>query len=255
MRPAIYRGHVRHRRFSPSTHEFTYPLFMVFLDIDRIPALMDTSAFTAYDRWAWASFEERDHFGDPSLPLRRRLEADAQANGVNLPDGPVYLLTHLRYFGYNFNPVSFFYCYDKQGDLQTILAEVNNTFGESRNYWLAHAIERDSANARHYRSPKQMHVSPFMPMELEYDWVFTEPGDRLVVHMRTLQAGESLFDATLNLCRRPWNSLEIGRALLRHPLMTAKVIGAIHWEALRLLIKRVPVYTHPARLRQGEQHG
>jgi hypothetical protein len=255
MESAIYLGTLRHRRFRPVTHEFAYPLFMVFLDIDRLPALMEASALTAYNRWAWATFDEADHFGDSSQPLRHRLAADAFANGIALPDGPIFLLTHLRYLGYNFNPVSFFYCYDRQGALKSILAEVNSTFGESRNYWLTGANRLDAANAWHYRTGKRMHVSPFMPMGLDYHWVFTAPADQLVVHMRTVQDDAPSFDATLDLRRRPWNPREIRRALIRHPLMTAKVIGAIHWQALRLFLKQVPVYTHPARLQQGEQHG
>jgi len=255
MESAIYTGTLRHRRLRPAEHSFVYPLFMVFLDVDRLAELMDVSAFTAYNRWAWATFDDADHFGDPARPLRRRLEEEAAAHGAELPDGPVFLLTHLRYLGYNFNPVSFFYCYDRGGKLRTVLAEVNSTFGEGHNYWLTAANEIAATRARHFRSRKQMHVSPFMRMELDYDFVLTEPGDRLAVHMRTLEDGDSFFDATLSLRRRPWTAREIRRALFRHPLMTAKVTAAIHWEALRLLLKRVPVFTHPVRLGKGEQHG
>ena len=117
-------------------HAFTYPLFMVLLDIDRIPELMSASPFTSHNRWNWASFHDGDHFGDAAAPLRERLSQDAAAHGLSLPDGPVLLLTHLRYLGYCFNPVSFYYCHDAGGELRLILAEVNNTFGGSHNYWL-----------------------------------------------------------------------------------------------------------------------
>jgi DUF1365 family protein len=137
MESAIYSGTLTHRRYHPRRHQFTYSLFIAFLDIDRVPELMRVSPFSSYNRWNWAAFDERDHFGDASLPLRERLAADARASGITLPDGPIFLLAHLRYLGYNFNPVSFFYCYDGKHELQTILAEVNNTFGESRNYWLS----------------------------------------------------------------------------------------------------------------------
>jgi len=103
VQPGIYIGKLRHHRFQPVEHAFSYPLFMVLLDVERIPELMKLSAFTAYNRFAWASFHERDHFGDPSLPLRERLRSDAASHGIALPDGPIYLLTHLRYLGYNFN--------------------------------------------------------------------------------------------------------------------------------------------------------
>ena len=254
---AIYTGTLRHRRFKPVKHEFTYPLFMVFLDIDRLPELMRVSGFTGYNQWNWASFEERDHFGDPSLPLRQRLAEDAGRSGITLPHGPVFLLTHLRYLGYNFNPISLFYCYDKSGELQTVLAEVNSTFGETRNYWLSAANRQASANSRHYRCPKTMHVSPFMPMELDYDFILTPPAERLVAHMNTLERGRVNFDATLTLNRRPWSADALHRALISHPWMTAKVIGAIHWQALRLFLRKAPVFTHPARppATHGEPNG
>jgi DUF1365 family protein len=252
MESAFYFGTLRHRRFQPARHEFSYGLFMAFLDIDRIPELTRISRFLSYNRWNWASFDERDHFGDPRTPLRQRLRADAAASGIVLPDGPIFLLTHLRYLGYNFNPISFFYCYDSAERLELVLAEVNNTFGEGHNYWLSPANQRPAGNgssgkSRRYQCPKAMHVSPFMDMRLDYDFVLTLPGERLTAHMNTLNDGHSIFDATLNLERRPWTAKSLMRALGRHPWMTAKVIAAIHWEALRLYWKKVPVFTHPAR--------
>jgi DUF1365 family protein len=264
----LYTGTLRHRRFRPREHQFTYKLFMAWLDIDRIPELMAKSPWTSYNRFNWASFEERDHFGDPRLPLRERVAQDARTHGVPLPTGPIFLLTHLRYLGYCFNPISFYFCYGHRGHLDTILAEVNSTFGESRNYWLwpknrqssANALDpKSSATALRYRCPKTMHVSPFMAMNLDYEFALTEPGEKLVAHMNTIEHGPAFdsfkpfFDATLALDREPWTARSLGRVLLRHPWMTAKVIGAIHWEALRLLLKRVPVYTHPARMRPHVQ--
>ncbi len=247
----LYAGTLRHRRFRPRPHDFTYKLFMAWLDIDRIPELMARSPWTSCNRFNWASFEDRDHFGDPRLSLRERVAQDARAHGVPLPDGPIFLLTHLRYLGYCFNPISFYFCYDGNGFLDTVLAEVNSTFGESRNYWLWPRNRQPSANALHYRCPKTMHVSPFMDMNLDYEFVLTEPGDKLVAHMNTIELDSTkpFFDATLALERQPWTSRNVLRLLARHPWMTAKVIGAIHWQALRLYLKKVPVFTHPARMR------
>ena len=250
MDSAIYFGNVRHRRFRPVPHSFSYGVFMAFLDIDRIKELTGISRLLSYNRFNWASYDERDHFGDPALSLRQRLELDAAAHGVSLPDGQVFLLTHLRYLGYNFNPVSFFYCYDAQERLQLVLAEVNSTFGESHNYWLSHDNELPSANAKRYRRAKALHVSPFMSMKLDYTFTFTAPDRKLVAHMDTVEDGKPFFDATLNLERRPWSARSLHRALLSHPWMTAKVIGAIHWEALRLYLKKVPVFTHPRHTKE-----
>ena len=246
MQPGFYFGTLRHRRFRPAGHEFTYPVMMAFLDIDRIPELMSVSPLASYNRWNWAGFSERDHFGDPRLPLRRRLAIDAAAHGVPLPDGPIFLLTHLRYLGYCFNPVSFYYCYDGQGGLATIMAEVSNTFGDSQNYWLWEANERPTANAKRYHCPKVLHVSPFMKMELDYTFVFTPPGESLVAHMDTIDNGDTFFDATLCLKREPWTARTLHRALLTFPWMTLKVITAIHLEALKLYFKKLRFYPSPA---------
>jgi len=234
----LFVGTLRHRRFTPVAHTFTYPLFMALLDIDRVPELMQRSRLTSHNRWNWASFDDRDHFGDPGRPLRERLEADAARHGIDLPAGPVFLLTHLRYLGYCFNPVSFFYCFDHAGRPRVVVAEVSNTSGGTRNYWL----QPDPA-ARPFRAAaaKSLAVSPFMPVDLDYTFAFTPPATRLVAHIETSQAGVVGFDATLSLERRPWTAAEIRRVLVRYPAMTATVMAQIHWEALRLWWKGVPV--------------
>ncbi|HET9804955.1 MAG TPA: DUF1365 domain-containing protein [Candidatus Acidoferrum sp.] len=252
MESALYVGNLRHRRFSPKKHSFEYPVFLSLLDIDAIPQALRKSRLTGYERWNVLSYFERDHFGDTRKSLRQRLEEDAHRQGLAVPDGKIFLLTHLRYLGYVFNPVSFFYFYDRAGNLQQMMAEVNNTFGESHNYWLTSQNERVSSAARRYTSEKRMHVSPFMGMDLEYDWIFTEPGEKLVAHMNTVQNGKPFFDATLQLARRNWTSAEIRRVVTAYPFMTAKVIGVIHWEALKLWFKRVPVFTHQTK-QTGEQ--
>ena len=241
----LFVGTLRHRRFAPVAHAFTYPLFMALLDVDLIPELMNRSWLTSHNRWNWASFDDRDHLGDPDLPLRERLIVDAARDGVELPAGRIFLLTHLRYLGYCFNPVSFFYCFDRAGQLRVVLAEVNNTFGGTHNYWL-----RPDPASRTFRAAaaKAMDVSPFMPIDLEYTFAFTPPTDRLVAHMETSRAGSVGFDATLSLERRPWNAAEIRRVLVRHPAMTAKVMAEIHWEAFKLWWKGVPVVHAESRV-------
>ncbi len=234
----LFVGTLRHRRFTPVAHTFTYPLFMALLDIDRVSELMRVSAVTSYNRWNWASFDDRDHLGDPRRPLRERLVVDAMRHGVELPPGPVFLLTHLRYLGYCFNPISFFYCFDRAEQLRVVLAEVRNTFGGTHNYWL-----RPDPASRTFRAAatKSLYVSPFMPVDLEYAFALTPPASRLVAHMETSQAGSVGFDATLSLERRPWSAAEIRRVLVRYPAMTATVMAGIHWQALRLWWKGVPV--------------
>lgn len=252
MESALYIGTLRHRRFSPKQHAFEYPVFLSFLDVDEIPQLMQRSRLSSYGHWNLLSYFERDHFGDPAKVLRKRIEEDACKHGIVVPDGKIFLLTYLRYFGYVFNPVSFFYFYDSARKLQQMMAEVNNTFGESHNYWLTPENESAALAARRYKCEKCMHVSPFMGMDVEYDWIFTEPGEKLVAHMNTIENGKPFFDATLKLSRREWTSAELRRIVAAYPFMTARVIGAIHWEALKLWLKRVPVFAHPAKLACGQ---
>jgi DUF1365 family protein len=131
-----------------------------------------------------------------------------------------------------------FYCFDRTERLQVVLAEVSNTFGGSHRYWL-----RPDQNSRTFcaAAAKSLYVSPFMPVDLDYTFALTPPTRHLVVHMETSQAGSVGFDATLSLERRPWTAPEIRRALMRHPAMTARVTAGIHWEALKLWWRGVPV--------------
>jgi uncharacterized protein len=241
----LYFGTLRHRRFRPVRHEFTYPLFMSFLDIDRIPELMKVSPFAGYDRWNWTSFDNRDYFGNPRLPLRERLREDAQANGIDLPGGPIFLLTHLRYLGYVFNPVSFFYCYDRNDSLTIVLAAVSNTFGETHNYWLTPHLQVAGRNGRSYELAKGFHISPFIDMDCGYRFTFSDPAKSLVVQMNVGNKDGAVFDSSLQLEREPWSRGNLHRSLIHYPFMTLRVIAGIYWQAFRLFFKRVPVFHHP----------
>jgi DUF1365 family protein len=233
----LYVGTLRHRRREPRPHEFRYRLFMAWLDLAELD-----DAFRG--RWLWsarrpalARFRREDHLGDPAVPLEQAVRDLVEERTGRRPAGPIRLLTHLRYFGYVFNPVSFYYCYDRAGErVECVVAEVNNTpWGERHCY----VMQPDDT------TPKAMHVSPFMPMDLDYRWRFSAPGERLSVHMTLCKGARTLFDATLALRKRPFTNT----VLLAYPLMTLKVIAAIHWEALRLWLKGVPFHTHPAKRR------
>ena len=222
---------------------------MALLDIDRIPEAMSVSRLTGYNRRRWVAFHDADHIGDPARPLRDRVMASARDGGVTLPDGPIHLLTHLRYAGYIFNPISLYYCYDADGRLRRVLADVRNTYGGRKAYWLTPA----DGNERRLRArtAKSLYVSPFMTFDVDYEFLLTPPGETLVAHMNVLPSDEgrrrAIFDATLSLRRTPWTARSLRHALLRHPFMTAKVIGAIHWEALRLRRRKLPIVPMPAR--------
>ncbi len=163
------------------------------------------------------------------------------------PEGPIRLLTHLRYFGYCFNPVSFYFCYDHtDAHVETIVAEVNNTpWGEQYCYVLGESLNEGDGTNKRYRFRKMFHVSPFMDMDMLYDWRFVEPGAQLTVHMDNMKGGTKFFDATMTLTRREISGPLLARTLLRHPFMTGRVITGIHAQALRLWLKGSPSYAHP----------
>ena len=160
------------------------------------------------------------------------------------PAGPIRLLTQPRYFGYCINPISIYYCFDPTGArVESLIAEVTNTpWGERRCYVLHGG--GDAAGRHRYRFRKSLHVSPFMPMDLEYHWRGSEPGSRLGVHLEVVRDGDKLFDATLGLRRRDLNGINLARTLVDWPPMTFRTVGAIYWQALRLWLKGTPFYAH-----------
>jgi DUF1365 family protein len=244
--PGLFVGRLHHRRGGATPHAFGYDVFMALLDVDRIAELMRVSRWTGYNRFNWAAFDDRDHLGDPSLPLRARLAVDAAQQGLTLPDGDIFLLTHLRYLGYCFNPISFFYAFDRSGALRLVMAEVHNTFGGRHTYWLTPERDGDVYRAA---ARKDLYVSPFLPVDLEYRFALTLPGDRCVSRIEATRDGGRMFDASLSLERRAWTASNLHRCLRRQPLMTAAVTAAIHWQALRLWAKGVPVV--PRRVGNG----
>jgi DUF1365 family protein len=252
MKSAIYVGQVRHRRFAPVEHSFRYGLYMMYLDLDELPTLFDRFLLWSARRPALAWFRRADHLGDAKQSLADSVR-DLVATGTGRrPTGPIRLLTHLRYFGYGFNPASFYYCFDADDThVETIVAEVNNTpWGEQHCYVLHAGLDQGRRPGRkRYRFDKRFHVSPFMQMDIHYDWRFNDPNAHLAIHMenrrRDGDAGEKVFDATMTMGRQEISAATLAAILLRFPLMTVRVIGAIYWQALRLWLKRAPFHTHP----------
>lgn len=235
---AIYEGIVAHRRSEPREHAFSYRVRMMYLDLGELPQLFDGHALWSARRPALGWFRRSDYLGDPSVPLDQAIcRLVAQRTGYR-PDGPVRVLTNPRCFGHCFNPVSFYYCFDRAGEhVQAVVAEVTNTpWGER------HAYVSRELTSRHV---KALHVSPFFELDYEYELRISPPGEQLDVTIGADRGGRRAFEATLALQRRPLTGRSLTATLLGGPPMSMKVSAAIYAQALRLKLKGIPVQPHP----------
>jgi uncharacterized protein len=246
LHSCLYAGSVRHRRFDSVGHEFTVRLYFAYLDLDELDRAFAKRFWWSARRPAPMRFRRRDYFGPPDQPLADCVrDAVAKQLGTR-PTGPVRVLTNLRCFGYIFNPVSIYYCFDQHEQLVAVLAEITNIPWGERHHYVVGASSSEQRVLR-ARFAKQFHVSPFQPMEQEYSWSLSMPGERLAVHMQNHEAGAKIFDATLAVTRRPWNTRNLTAVIWRHPWMTAKVTCMIYWHAFRLWCKRATFHRHPSK--------
>jgi len=248
MYSKIYVGQVKHKRYLPREHEFSYRMFMMYLDLDELPSLFDRFLFWSAKRFNIAYFNRKLHLGDKKQSLKQSVK-DLVYKQQNIKlNGPVRLLTHLSYFGFGFNPASFYYCFDNKGEnVEAIVVEVNNTpWGEQFCYVLP-ANKTASASRHIHELSKQFHVSPFNPMQQQYEWRLSDPGEKLSVYMKNSENDNKVFDAVLALDKQEINSLSLAKMLTGFPFMTLKLISAIYFEAIRLWIKRTPIFDHPGK--------
>lgn len=249
MHSSIFSGQVSHWRTLPVEHAFRYRVFMMYLDLSELGEVFSGRWFWSAKRPAIARLRRSNYFGDRDTALDVSVRNLVEERTGTRPQGPVRLLTNLSYFGYTFNPLSIYYCFDQSDQrVETIVAEVSNTpWGERHCYVLTDDINTGNEEARRFTIGKEMHVSPFIGMDVRYEWLLTPPSDRLVVRISNLGRDTKFFGATLNLKRTEISGWSLARVLVVYPFMTLKVIAAIHWQALKLWLKGCPVVQHPGK--------
>ena len=240
-----YIGSVRHRRMEPVEHEFRYPMFFPYLDLDELPRVLGATRLWSATRPALARFRRDDFLGDSSVPLADAVRDVARRETGASAAGPVRMLASLRYFGHAFNPVAFYFCFAPDGvALDAVVAEVTNTpWGERH----AYAIAANGEPVLTARMRKAFHVSPLMDMDHTYELRVSRPAESLAVHISSIKDGRQVFDATMSLRRRALGPGTLDRLLMRYPAMTLRVLGSIYFEAARLRLKGARYHPHPGR--------
>ena len=242
-------GWVRHRRLLPKHHAFHYPVFMSWLDLDELDQIMKQSFFWSRERFNLVSFYRSDYLGDASIELAEAVRQRIRQKTGHDFSGRIVLLTNLRYLGFCFNPVSFYFCYPGRAEQpRYILAEINNTPWDERFCYLLDTRNSPQQSRQwSFEFDKRFHVSPFMPMNLRYHWRFSLHPQAVAIHMSLRQNERRCFDATLQLQPRPMSRRTMRNTPLRYPFMTVAVVLWIYWQAFWLWLKRVPLHDHPER--------
>ena len=254
MHSCIYQGRISHRRFSPVRHDFRYGIFMLYPALAELPDVFDPYWLWSARSPAPAWFRRSDHFGDAGEPLDASIRALVEREAGFRPLGAIRLLTHLRYFGYGFNPLSAYYCHGVDGALEAVVLEVSNMpWREMHPYVLTRGSPIANGGYR-FDFTKNFHVSPFLPMDMEYRCRLAPPGERLALAIENWRGGRRCFDAHLSFRRVELNSRSLARALAADPVAALRVSLLIHWQALRLWRRRVPVYDHVRAGGLPEEH-
>jgi DUF1365 family protein len=239
MASALYSGIVVHQRYKPRRHRLRYRLAQMLFDLDAMPALR----LFSHNRFNLVSFYNRDHLDGSGNDLRNQVEQALTDAGLRPDGGAIRLLCMPRVFGHAFNPISVFFCHRRDGSLMALLYEVNNTFGQRHSYLIP--VQDPSAATIRQHCEKAFYVSPFMPMDMNYTFHVVPPGDTTAVVVHADDAEGRVITASFAGRRQPLSDAALVGMLLRHGLLSLKVLGAIHWEAVKLWLKGLRIQPRP----------
>jgi DUF1365 family protein len=253
---SLYWCRVMHERLLPFRHKFDYRVFSLLLDIDRLPEITAASRLLRHNRFGLISFHDRDHGPRDGSGLRPWVEAALARDGLQDAAARIRIFCFPRLFGYVFNPLSVFFCYDADDHLRAVLYEVKNTFGDQHGYLIEVPLGSNSDPAIEQSATKQFHVSPFLPLDGEYRFRLLPPGDKIGITITQLSnSGAVQLVATQTGRREALTDHSLLKAFIRHPLMTVKVMAGIHWEALQLWRKGAAFFRWTAPPRDAVSAG
>jgi DUF1365 family protein len=241
---ALFTGAVVHRRSRPRRHRLRYRAFWMLLDLDELPALSASLRLFSHNRFNLLSFYDRDHGDRSGGAPRLQVEAHLQAAGIETDNGPISLFCMPRILGYAFNPLSIYFCHRPNGTLAAILYEVTNTFRERHSYLMP--VDPGQGMAIRQHCEKRLYVSPFMDMEMRYEFRVRPPGDVVGVAINGLDANGPIIETALRGRRQELSDRALAGVLARHGLQTIKVVAGIHYEALLLWFKGAGIRPRPA---------
>lgn len=246
MQNAIYTGYVKHKRFSPTRHSFSYRISLFFINLSQLDEIGNTSPILSVNRFNLLSLQGKNYLPSYSGCLLDRVKSALQDCGEDFSPEKVYLLTNLSYLGFCYNPVSFYYCYDSDKELRHILAEVNNTPWNERFIYSLKCVP--TIQKHKFITKKSFHISPFLPMSMEYRWYVCNPSNNLTIHIKTFEQSLASFSATMSLKRCAFSKNNILKSFVTYPLMSQKVLFSIYLQAFKMWLKRFPFFQHPEKI-------